>query len=119
MHLTFQLSIKRIILLDKNLSSIKLVNILKQTNKQKVYFRNHNCFGIQIYPREISLFFKKKKKRQADLCQICLYYAKSLQKKERKRKVRMVHLPVRKLKKPKQTHNYGTDFRNKDPLCEV
>lgn len=31
----------------------------------------------------------------------------------------MVYLPVSKLKKNKQTHNYGTDFSNKDPLYEV
>lgn len=115
MHLTFQLSVKRIILLDKNLSLIKLVDILK---KKKVAFWSYVCFSIQMYPRGRSLFFqkKKKKKRKADLCQIPLYYAKSLQKKERGQDGA---LTSKKAEKNKQTCNYGTDFSNKDPLYEV
>lgn len=70
-----------------------------------------------MYPRERSLFFQKKKKRKkADLCQIPLYYVKSLQKKERGQDGA---LASKKAEKNKQTHNYGTDFSNKDPLYKV
>lgn len=59
---------------------------------------------------------KKKKRKKADLCQIPLYYVKSLQKKERGQDGA---LASKKAEKNKQTHNYGTDFSNKDPLYKV
>lgn len=105
-----------------------------------ITFWNSICFSNQMYPRERSLYFQKKKNnhqpnkkqpkktnrrnqttpptppKSRPLPNILLLCKKPP--KEGKREVRMVHLPIRKLKKPKQTHNYGRDFSNKDPLYE-